>query len=196
MRTITFILLLALIPFLGIAQTWSKEQLTKANTVKDIDFLTDAEKEAILYINLARLYPKDFASIVVANYFGTERYGDYLKDSEYRKSLITHLNSMQPVGALVFEMELYENAKCFAKEQGEAGTIGHDRINCPKGNYAECCSYGMDKGIDIAMQWLIDDKVPSLGHRINCLNGSYTKVGISVNYHKAWQNCAVADFIW
>ncbi len=196
MRTIISVFLFAFIPFLGISQTWSKEQLSNANTVKDIDYLTEAEKEAIVYINLARLYPKEFASIVVENYFGTHRYGDYLKDSEYRKSLITHLKSMTPVSALVFETELYENAKCFAKEQGEAGTTGHDRINCAKGNYAECCSYGMDKGIDIAMQWLIDHGVPSLGHRINCLNRSYTKVGISVNTHTVWQNCAVADFIW
>jgi uncharacterized protein YkwD len=133
---------------------------------------------------------------VVKNYFGTARYGDYLKDSEYRKSLIVHLEAMESVSALVFATELYENAKCFAKEQGEAGTTGHKRINCPKGNYAECCSYGMDKGIDIAMQWLIDHSVPSLGHRIICLDGKYTKIGISVNTHKVWKNCAVADFIW
>ncbi len=119
MRTTIILFFFVLIPFLSFSQAWSEEQLASANTVKDIDYLIDAEKEAVVYINLARLYPKEFASKVVENYFGTERYGDYVKDSEYRKSLITHLKQMKPVSALVFATELYENAKCFAKEQGE-----------------------------------------------------------------------------
>ena len=42
------------------AQTWTSAQLEKANTAKDIALLTPDEKEAILYINLCRLYPQDF----------------------------------------------------------------------------------------------------------------------------------------
>lgn len=178
------------------AQNWTHSQLTKANTAGEIEYLTKVEKECILYINLCRLYPKDFIKYEVLNYFGTEKYGDYLKNSQYRKSLIEYLQTLKSKEALYFDIELFKNASCFAEEQGIAGTTGHDRINCIKGNYAECCSYGMDTGKDIVMQLLIDHDVPSLGHRLICLSDSYSKIGVSIKPHIEWGTCAVINFIW
>jgi hypothetical protein len=180
----------------AIAQNWTSTQIEKANTAKDITYLTNVEKECILYINLCRLYPKDFLKYEVINYYGTEKYGDYVQYSTYRKSLIQQLNSMTPVNALYFDSEAYKNAKCFAIEQGKVGTTGHTRINCKDGNYAECCSNGMDTAKDIVLQLLIDHDVPSLGHRINCLNKDYSKIGVSVQNHLKWDTCAVIDMIW
>lgn len=173
---------------------WTKEQLAKANTAKQMEYLTTIEKEAIMYINLARLYPKEFMKLEALNYNGDKKYGDYLKDSKYKKSLLVTLNTMAPVAELTFDKVLYENAKCFAKESGDAGTEGHKRIKCVKGNYAECCSYGMETGKDIAMQWLIDDGIASLGHRKNCLEKRYIKIGLSSAPHKKWDTCSVAEF--
>jgi uncharacterized protein YkwD len=178
------------------AQNWTTAQIEKANTAKNIEYLTTTEKECILYINLCRLYPKDFLKYEVVNYYGTEKYGDYVKNSSYRQSLMNLLNYMQPVDPLYFDNEAYKNAKCFAIEQGKAGTTGHTRIACKDGNYAECCSYGMDTGKDIVLQLLIDHDVPSLGHRVNCLNKAYTKVGVSVQKHINTDICAVIDMIW
>ena len=178
------------------AQTWTTQQISEANTAKDITYLTDVEKECVMYINLCRLYPKDFLKNEVSTYYGTEKYGDYVKDSEYRTSLMRLLKSMEPVKALYFDLDAYKNAHCFAKEQGIAGTTGHVRINCDKGNYAECCSYGMHTGKDIAMQFLIDHNVSGLGHRKNCLNVKYTKIGVSVHPHTKYDVCAVVDMIW
>lgn len=195
MRISIMILFLTNIPFVN-AQNWTSDQIIEANTAKNIAYLTTVEKECIMYINLCRLYPKDFLKNELLNYFGTEKYGDYLKDSKYRESLIDLLNTMNPVGPMYFDVDAYNNAKCFAKEQGEAGTEGHTRINCKKGNYTECCSYGMHTGKDIAMQLLIDNNVPSLGHRTNCLKEDYTKIGVSVQPHKEWDICAVIDMTW
>jgi uncharacterized protein YkwD len=178
------------------AQNWTTAQIEKANTAKNIEYLTTTEKECILYINLCRLYPKEFLKYEVVNYYGTEKYGDYVKNSSYRQSLMNLLNYMQPIEPLYFDNEAYKNAKCFAIEQGKAGTTGHTRIACKDGNYAECCSYGMDTGKDIVLQLLIDHDVPSLGHRINCLNKAYTKVGVSVQKHINTDTCAVIDMIW
>ncbi len=177
-------------------QNWTNTQISEANTAKDIEYLTKVEKECVMYVNLCRLYPKEFLKNELLNYYGSEKYGGYLKDSKYRKSLIDLLNSMESIDALYFDIEAYNIAKCFAKEQGEAGTTGHTRINCKNGNYAECCSYGMHTGKDIVMQLLIDHDVPSLGHRINCLNKEYTKIGVSVQPHIKWDICAVIDMIW
>jgi hypothetical protein len=141
----TFLLTLFALSFHIHAQSWTQDQLDAANTAVNVSDLTTAEQEAIMYINLARLYPKDFAQIHVQNYTGPTKYGGYLKGSSYLASLISHLNSMTPTKALVFDEDMYQKAKCFAKEQGIEGSTGHIRKTCPnlQGNYAECCSYGM-----------------------------------------------------
>lgn len=187
---------LIITPFLTNSQSWSKKEILNSDTANEVKYLTPIEKEVIMYINLCRLYPKKFLNIELSNYYGTEAYGDYLRNSKYRKSLIKLLKYMKPVKALNFDMNAYSNAKCFAKEQGEAGTTGHERIKCKDGNYAECCSYGMHTAKDIVMQLLIDHDVPSLGHRENCLNNEYSKIGVSVQPHKKWDICAVIDMIW
>lgn len=193
----TLLTLLLLAGALGAqAQSWTAEQKTTASTAANIDYLSQAEKDAIMYINLARLYPQDFARIELPNYGGPAKYGGYVRNSSYKQSLIQHLQSMTPVPALAFDATLYENAKCFAREQGLDGSTGHTRKTCPKGNYAENCSYGMETGLDIALQWLIDHDVPSLGHRVNCLNKGYNKIGLSIHPHKAYGSCAVAEIIW
>lgn len=182
--------------FFSFSQSWSQSQLDSANTAKDINEITSVEKEAIMYVNLARLYPQLFAKIEVEKYTGTARYVDYVKKSAYRTSLITELKKRKPTTALQFDKSLYDYAKCFAKELGNDGKVTHERKICAKGTFAECCSYGMDTGKDIVMQWLIDDKVSSVGHRINCLNPLYAKIGIGVYIHTVWYNCAVADLVW
>lgn len=194
MKTTFCFLLILLCCYTSYTQTWTDTQLKNANTAKDIAILTNVEKECILYLNLCRMYPKDFLNYELSNYFGTEKYGDYIKNSEYRKSLMHLLKKMEAIEPLYFDMEVYKSAACFSKEQGIAGTTGHTRIKCPRANYsAECCSYGMDTGKDIAMQLLIDHGVKSLGHRKISLSNEYSKIGVSVNTHSQWGICAVID---
>lgn len=181
--------------FTAAAQNWSNEQLMKANTVREVQELAPEEKLAVLYLNLARMYPKEFVAKELDDYYGPKNSGDYLKYSAYKKTLVAMMDKMEPMEPLSFDNALFENVVCFAKEQGESGATGHDRVSCPAmAGAAECASYGMETGRDIAMQWLIDDKVESLGHRKACLQKSYSKVGISMNAHKLYRYCAVADF--
>ena len=194
MKNYIFGILIMFVTSSLVAQTWTEKQLKLANTAIDAD-ITQVEKDAILYINLARLYPKLFLTIEVENYFGTERFVDYVKNSPYKKSLMKTLTSMKAVDALVFDIDLNEDAKCFSKESGEKGIVGHARKICKEGNYAECCSYGMTTGKDIAMSWLIDFNTQSLGHRKICLDPKYSKIGLSVHDHKKWEICAVAEII-
>src|SRR6202008_4957962 len=123
---------------------WSKEELETANTAKNTSWCTDVEKETLLYINLARLYPQKFAELEIKDYTGTAVYVNYVKDSPYKQSLLSHLNSMSPVHALVPDEAMTAIADCFSEEQGKAGKRGHDRIKCTKGYGAECIAYGMD----------------------------------------------------
>jgi hypothetical protein len=190
------LLILLCVPMIGFGQnSWSSSQIKKASTANHINYLTDIEKEAITYINLARLFPKDFVQNELIYYSGPEGYvANYLENSSYKRTLISHLERMKPVKALYFDASLFENAKCFARESGIKGTRGHIRVTCTSMNgRSEVCSYGMYNGRDIAMQWLIDHDVPSLGHRVSCLNSSYNKIGLSVHDHKKYQTCAVAE---
>ncbi len=148
-----------------------------------------------MYINLARMYPKDFALIEVSNYNDSSNNSEDLKNSKYRLSLMNELKSMSALPALAFDNAAYENAKCLAKEQGANGKIGHQRTNCNDGPFAECCSYGMHEAIDVVLQWLIDDKQVALGHRKICLGKRYTKIGASEHSHKVWNSCSIADFL-
>lgn len=180
----------------AIAKGWTPLQLEKANTAKDVELLTDMEKEVIMYINLCRLYPQEFLEYEVLNYHGAQGYGNYLIRSPYRFSLMRTLRTMEPTTTLLFDEGAYYSAECFAKEHGIIGRVGHKRIRCEALNYGECCSYGMSTAKDIVLQLLIDHDVPSLGHRRICLSSGYKAVGVSIQYHSRYSKCAVLDFDW
>jgi hypothetical protein len=197
MKTALFIIILFILisPQYYFSQTWSEHELAKANTCILIDDLSDIEKEAILYINLARLFPIKFAKIELLEYFGPEKYGGYLIDSPYKESLLSDLKTTKPMNALIYNKELRELAICFALEQGASGYMGHNRKKCTGFYNAECIAYDMETGKDIAMQLLIDHEVPSLGHREACLDRDLTKIGIGFSPHKKASFCAVLDFL-
>ena len=167
-------------------QTWTAEELAAANTFQSVTVLSAVEKETMLYLNLARMYPAKYAKIELVNED---------KTSDNYKSLIKTLNAMVPVSALTFDKKAFESATCFAKEQGATTEIGHVRKNCKSYFYGECCSYGMSTGKNIIVQLLIDEGVESLGHRKICLSSRYSSVGIAFNTHKGYRFCCVLDFI-
>lgn len=194
MKTILLFFVCCALSLASYSQVWSADQLAAANTANSTNYLTQVEKDVILYINLSRLYPQQFAQQEVENYYGPPDMGEYVKNSSYRFSLISDLKNLQPMVALQPDDQIYNYAKCFAIEGGNNGIVGHTRINCPGSKYAECASYGMETGKDIALQWLIDDSTPSLGHRRNCLDTAFTKIGASFHTHTKYRYCAIADF--
>ena len=170
--------------------------MNQANTAAGIGHIPEQDREIIKYLNLARLFPARFAQIEVVPYLGGEKYGNYLRDSPYKTSLLKELYGRQPVKPLVFHPGMYELAVCFARESGRAGTTGHNRRECRDGYFGECCSYGMDNGREVVLQLLIDHDVPSLGHRRICLSDEYSGVGPHLTGHAEWDHCAVLDFTY
>lgn len=165
------------------AKSWTATELKKANTGENCAFLSEVEKDAVEFLNLARLYPKKFCRLEILTKFG----------GSYAKSLVAHLNSIRPMHALTVDEKLSESARCFAKEKGEAGTRGHNRINCPKNYHAECCSYGESTGKGIILQFLLDRGVPSLGHRKACLRASFKRLGVAAGPHLNSGYCCVLE---
>jgi hypothetical protein len=191
----TLILILAIFQFEGdspsVALTWSKEEMASANTAANVIYLDAVEKEALKYINLARLYPQKFMQIEVVPYTGPSDYPDYVKDSPYKKSLIDDLKVRKPTHAMRPSAEITKETDCFAKELGESGRVGHERKVCKELSVGgECCSFGMPTGKDVALQLLIDHDVPSLGHRHGCL-AAFKLAGLSYYTHKTYTHCMV-----
>lgn len=79
---------IAIIMFLCCAncfsQDWTDEQLGQADTGRDIDKLSETEKDAIMYINLARLFPAEFVTIELESYTGPEGNENALTNSAYK----------------------------------------------------------------------------------------------------------------
>jgi hypothetical protein len=173
-------------------QSWTNYQLVAANTAANAPGLSQEEKNVFLYLNLARLYPSDFARIELKNHFG-DRYNSGSLNW-YESGLKSRLLSMSPLRAITFNSEMYQLAKCFSNEKARLGTTGHNRVNCTSGYSGECCSYGYSSGRRIILQLLIDDGVSSLGHREICLSTNYNSLGASINTHKSNSNCCVLDF--
>lgn len=196
MRKLLLSIVLLAATLTATAQQWSDEEMAAANTSKDVEQLTLEEREVIKYLNLARLYPRKFADLEVANYYGGEKHGNPSMFSDNRLTLMAELYAMKPCGALVYEPALIAEARCLADEQSKNGEIGHQRHNCAKTHGGECCGYGYSRGSEIVVGLLIDDGVEGLGHRAICLDAGYGSVAVAIDNHPVFEYGAVLDFAW
>lgn len=183
-------------------QKWSKEDLERANTAKDVNYLSEEEKNVIFLINLARLNGELFTETFLDDFIKKNRRN---KKSSYIKSLYKDLKRIKNIPPLIPYKKLYETAKHHALDMGKTGKIGHNSSDGTKfstrlrkharGSFiAENCSYGYSDALGIVMQLLIDENTPSLGHRKNILNPKYKSVGVSIEKHKRWSYNCVQDF--
>lgn len=103
---------------------------------------------------------------------------------------------------LFFNDTLYPITKAFAKDMGKHGKMGHTNSKRQSfgnrtssfGYLGENCSYGYNKALDIVFQLMLDEGVPSLGHRKNILNLNYHIIVVSIHKHKKWDWNCVVDF--
>ncbi len=185
---------------------FTKDEIRLANTAANISYLTEEEKKVILYINLARLdgkrFAKDFGSsymeltgIAASNSYAISFYDDLSK--------VKGLQMLEPLQALC------EAAAYHAEDLGKHGLTGHDssdgtsfgdrirRFLPSAGYWLENCSFGTYNSIAIVavMQLLVDNNVPSLGHRKNILNAEMTHVGVAIRPHQStYKYGCVQDF--
>ena len=178
---------------------WDADVFNKANTAKDVSYLSDDEKSVICLCNLARVNGKLFANTYLRDYVQERS----LK-SEYVQTLITDLQNVRDLPMLVPDLGLCTAAANHASDIGSTGRTGHrssdgrDLVKrfekyFEKGTVSENCSYGKAAPLDIVMQLLIDDGVESLGHRNVMLSEQYGAVGVSIAKHSIFQYNCVLD---
>jgi uncharacterized protein YkwD len=177
-------------PLEDFSDEWNDPKYAVCNTAASADYMTASEKKVIHVLNLVRMNPKLFASTVISSDY-------YYKDNSYFNSLLSTLEKMEYLPLLGPDNKCFTSAHCHAASVGKVGYTGHNRITvaCRKAQFfqGECCQYGYTDPVDIIVNLLVDEGVPSLGHRNICL-GSYNALGVSIQPHKTYTVNTVMDF--
>lgn len=168
---------------------WNELKLERANTAKDISYLSQEEKDIIFYTNLARIDGPLFAKTYLEEYLKKKN----IRSNKWIVSLKKDLENSPSLIPLKPENDLFEVAEDHAKKSGKTGKTGHanfrERTKGVVKKYigiGENCDYGSSNGLLIVMSLLIDENVPSLGHRKNMLNPEYYYTGVSIQRHKKY----------
>jgi len=188
----------------------------KLDTAISIDYLTNTEKNTILEINKVRANPKKYAELYLEPRLKYYSGKDYITGSgtmvtnEGRKVVeecISFLKRHSALNVLNPEISLYNLAKNHVETQGPTGKTGHEspsgdsfKVRASRfiGNsmhgYGENISYGSTSAREIVIQLLVDDGVPSRGHRKNIMNNMFNSIGVSYGKHKQYGSMCVVDF--
>jgi hypothetical protein len=183
-------------PLASYSAEWNDAKYLKCNTAAKVSYMNDEEKEVIYILNLLRANPALFANTVLQKY-PDENHQGFLRNIQEYKSLLDTLRKLKPLELLYPDSLCFVSAQCHAISSGKAGYVGHERQTkeCKDKHlyFGECCDYGHKEPLSILMGLVIDQNVPSLGHRYMCI-GSYGKIGVSIQPHKVYGNNAVLDF--
>lgn len=174
------------------------------------------EQEVLSELNLARQKPQDYAKFVEGHRrrFRDEKSytlpgGMVMTSQEGVTAVdeaIAFLKKAKPVGALDFSVGLSLAARDHVADLGPKGQIGHNgsdgsdpgkrikRYGDWEAAMGENISFGHDDARMIVMQLIVDDGVPSRGHRTNIFQPKYKTVGISCGEHKGFRHMCVMDF--
>jgi hypothetical protein len=183
-------------PLSEFSSEWNDPKYLVCNTAASANYLSEEEKKVIYILNLLHANPKLFGSTVVT------RYPEYakrlhLKNIDEYKSLLDTLQKVRSLPLLYPDSLCFESARCHAISSGQAAYVGHERktdeCKRKKRHQGECCQYGYKDALSILMALLIDENVPSLGHRFLCLS-SYGRIGVSIQPHNGYGTNTVIDF--
>lgn len=160
---------------------------------------SELEMAIVEEMNLARADPKAYAETYIA-----PRQSGF--SALYFNECMDEMKAMAPVGSLSHVDGLWRMAKTHALTQGQAGEVGHDRVDGTTFSDAarqfgasfsyvgENISYGVPDARGVVIQLLVDDGVESRGHRKNLLNGRFTQTGVGCADHATYRIECVIDY--
>lgn len=183
-------------PLAKFSKEWANPKYLACNTAKNSPYLSKSEKEVIYILNMARMNPSLFLQTVAKRYPKISNEPDLL-NSSYYQSFLLFLKDRKPLMLLFPEKKLVQSAFCHAVSSGKLGYEGHDRQteNCKtlENFNGECCHYGSSDPLEVVLDLMIDEDVPSLGHR-KLLFENFSKIGVSIQPHSKYRWNTVLDF--
>jgi uncharacterized protein YkwD len=203
--SVIFLILLCS-PFIGSPQSSGTEKAK---------FLSPLENAVVYEINMARMAPQDYSSLL-------EQYKKYYdkkllrlpgetpiltkQGMEAMVEAIRFLHSMKSIYPLTPSKGMSLGAKDHVKDQGSSGSSQHkgsdgsqpwDRVNrygTWEKSIGENIFYGSDKARNIVMGLIIDDGVPGRGHRKNIFNLDFRVIGVACGQHGTYRTVCVITF--
>ena len=178
-----------------IDKLYTKEQQDIANTAKDAAYLSDKEKYMIFLCNLARLDGQKYAELLDIR---TSTYS-------YEVSLRETLDTVKNFPMLYPNERLCEAAAFHADDMIKKGIFQHassDGTNTFVRIQRYYKGYAMGENIHrgpqnpslIVRTLLVDNGVPSVGHRENILSPKFSRIGVAIHFSTASEYYCVQDF--
>jgi len=186
------------------------------DTTQGADYLTAIERKVVIEINLVRTNPAEYAQTFIVpmrRYFQGKilQYPGEIaimtnEGPSALEEAIRQLESTNAVGPLSPKKGLVLAARDHANDQAKTGQTGHSgadgsdpgqriaRYGKWKATWGENIDYGNSQARRIVTALLIDDGVPSRGHRKNLLNPKFETVGVAVGPHPVYRSMCVMDF--
>jgi len=197
----------------AISPEWKREII---DTTAGAGYLTEMERKIIIEINMVRTDPAEYARRYLAPL--RSYYHDSLlqfpgeiaiSTSEGIRALdecIRELQDAKPLSPLFPKKGLKLAAHGHARDQARTGATGHigsdrstpdvriNRYGKWDVSFGENIDYGNNDARRIVTTLLIDDGVPSRGHRKNLLNATFKFAGAAVGPHPVYRYMCVMDF--
>jgi uncharacterized protein YkwD len=186
------------------------------DTAKDVDYFTGIEKDVILEMNKVRSDPAKYAELYIKPRFSNYNGKRYMVSeklsvltSEGRaaaEECYNALKAMQGVQLLFPERGLALAAKDHVRDIGPTGQMSHtgsnestpvtrvEKYGAGYEDLGENIAYGTSSGRDIVVDLLIDDGVPSRGHRNVIMLPGFTQTGVSAGAHTRFGIMCVIDY--
>lgn len=186
-----------------------------ASSAAQAAHFAQVEADVLIEINFARTRPGAYADLLQGRR-GLFRGLVYhepgavpLRTQEGTAALdeaVAALRATAPMAPMVASAGLRRAARFHADDLGPGGLVSHEssdgtpfgprlaRFGRFRGSTAENISFGPATGREIVAQLLMDDGVPSRGHRTNLLQPRLREVGIAVGPHARYRVVCVMDF--
>lgn len=197
-------------------QTRFEWPIKELDTARDVNYLSDDEKNVILEMNMVRYNPAMYAEQFMKwmEIFYTAKLLEIPGKTAYKTiegknaylECMKVLAKAEPVPILTPIRGMTKACELLVYDQSATGETGHrgsgnstpaDRANRFGnfiGSFAENIHYGDPEPRFIVISLLIDDGVLLRGHRKNILSSDYRFAGVAIGDHKSYRAMCVINY--